>query len=143
MNSHFYRGLFLTQHRPITRRTQCHLRPFPISHNSQRLGRITTWRHVQTLAALRSIVIDDAEANRKFPEEPLHLSAENGGGYLFPAFGDRIGPGERYGIVRKLGWGTESNVWMAFDEVYVFFRYSKFYPLLRSVFFWLWFTFFN
>jgi hypothetical protein len=62
----------------------------------------------------------DAEGNTQvdleFIEEPLGLSAEQGHGYLRIEFGDLIGPDHRYKVVRKLGWGMNSSVWMAFDE---------------------------
>lgn len=65
----------------------------------------------------------DAEGNThvdlEFIEEPLGISAEQGHGFLRVEFGDAIGPDRRYRIVRKLGWGMNSSIWMAFDEQYV------------------------
>jgi len=62
----------------------------------------------------------DAEGNTQadfeFVEEPLELSAEQGHGFPRIEFGDAIGPDHRYNVVRKLGWGINSSVWMAFDE---------------------------
>jgi hypothetical protein len=40
-----------------------------------------------------------------FVEEPLGLRADQGYGYLQVDFGQRIGPSDRYEILRKLGWG--------------------------------------
>ena len=59
-----------------------------------------------------------------FTEEPLGVTAEQGYGFLRIEFGDAIGPDKRYKVVRKLGWGMNSSVWMAFDEKYVFKRHS-------------------
>ena len=55
----------------------------------------------------------------EFVEEPLGVTAEQGHGFLWIEFGDAIGPGKRYKVVRKLGWGMNSSIWMAFDEKYV------------------------
>jgi len=59
------------------------------------------------------------KAIHKFIEEPLGLSAEQGHGFLRIEFGDAIDPDRRNIIVRKLGWGMNSSVWMAFDETCV------------------------
>ncbi|KAI0824915.1 kinase-like domain-containing protein [Trametes gibbosa] len=49
-----------------------------------------------------------------FPEEDLSLEGHDNPGY-FPAWlGQRLCDG-RYGIVRKLGWGQYSSVWLARD----------------------------
>jgi len=64
----------------------------------------------------------DADGNvqvDQFVEEPLGLGAKQGHGYLRVEFGDAIGPDKRYKVIRKLGWGGNSSVWMAFDEEYV------------------------
>jgi hypothetical protein len=58
------------------------------------------------------------QVDLEFIEEPLGLSAEQGHGFLRIEFGDTIGPDHRYKVVRKLGWGMNSSVWMAFDEKY-------------------------
>jgi hypothetical protein len=55
----------------------------------------------------------------EFVEEPLGVTAEQDHGYLRVEFGDAIVPDKRYKIVRKLGWGMNSSIWMAFDEKYV------------------------
>ncbi|KAJ3549866.1 hypothetical protein NMY22_g722 [Coprinellus aureogranulatus] len=49
-----------------------------------------------------------------FPEEPLNLSAADGFGY-YPADINQVLNGERYRIVRKLGWGPRSSTWLAFE----------------------------
>ena len=51
-----------------------------------------------------------------FIEEPLGLSREQGYGFPRFEFGGTIGPERRYKIIRKLGWGTNASIWMAFDE---------------------------
>ena len=51
-----------------------------------------------------------------FIEEPLGLSREQGYGFPRFEFGDTIGPERRYRIIRKLGWGMNASIWMAFDE---------------------------
>ena len=51
----------------------------------------------------------------EFVEEPLGVTAEQGHGFIRIEFGDAIGPDKRYKVVRKLGWGMNSSVWMAFD----------------------------
>ncbi|KAF8077002.1 kinase-like domain-containing protein [Lyophyllum atratum] len=58
----------------------------------------------------------DQPVNRDFAEEPLGVTAEQGHGYLRVDFCEVIGPDGRYKVVRKLGWGVNSNVWMAFDQ---------------------------
>lgn len=64
----------------------------------------------------------DPEGNEvfglEFEEEPLGVTAEQGHGYIRVEFVDAIGPDEepeRYKVVRKLGWGMNSSVWLAFD----------------------------
>ncbi len=37
-------------------------------------------------------------------------------------FGDVLGPDKRYKVVRKLGWGMNSSIWMAIDEKYALSR---------------------
>ncbi|KIJ33395.1 hypothetical protein M422DRAFT_35508 [Sphaerobolus stellatus SS14] len=51
-----------------------------------------------------------------FPEEPVGIPASEGFGYLEVDIGDTIGPEMRYRIVRKLGFGRSSTVWMAYDN---------------------------
>ena len=48
-------------------------------------------------------VVENVELT--FVEEPLGLRADQGYGYLQVDFGQRIGSGNRYEILRKLGWG--------------------------------------
>ena len=52
----------------------------------------------------------------------IRVTAEQGHGFPWIEFGDVMGPDERYKVVRKLGWGMNSSIWMAFDERYVLTR---------------------
>jgi serine/threonine-protein kinase SRPK3 len=57
--------------------------------------------------------------NTLFPEEPLHLSADQGFGF-FPARAGLLLNSGRYKILRKLGRGQFSNTWLVSDQcVYV------------------------
>lgn len=49
-----------------------------------------------------------------FPEEPLNLSVTEGGGY-YPATIHQTLKGSTYEIVRKLGYGPRSSVWLVLD----------------------------
>ena len=50
----------------------------------------------------------------QFPEEPLNLPASEGFGY-YPAYpGLKVKDG-RYEVIRKLGYGPRSSVWLALD----------------------------
>ncbi|KAL4242992.1 Protein kinase-like domain superfamily protein [Abortiporus biennis] len=49
----------------------------------------------------------------KYPEEPLDLSTTDGGGFYAASLGETLN--SRYTIVRKLGWGQNSTVWLARD----------------------------
>jgi len=49
-------------------------------------------------------------------EEPQSMSAQQGYGYYPGRLGECIGDGEAtFRIVRKLGWGSYSNVWLGQD----------------------------
>jgi hypothetical protein len=54
-----------------------------------------------------------------FAEEPLGVPAYEGFGYFQGAPEDVIGPGDRYQLQAKLGFGTNSSVWLAKDCLYV------------------------
>ena len=58
----------------------------------------------------------------EFIEEPLGVTAEQGHGFPWIEFNDALGPDKHYNVVRKLGWGMNSSIWMAFDERYVITR---------------------
>ena len=49
-------------------------------------------------------------------EEPLSVSAQQGYGYYPAQLGECVGDSETtFRIVRKLGWGSYSNVWLGQD----------------------------
>lgn len=49
-------------------------------------------------------------------EEPLSVSAQQGYGYYPAQLGECIGDSDTtFRIVRKLGWGSYSNVWLGQD----------------------------
>ena len=79
--------------------------------------------HNHTQAASRSNKHESIDAHGvtqvdlSFIEEPLGLSMEQGYGFPRIQFGDVIGPSQRYKIVRKLGWGLNSSVWLALDNL--------------------------
>ncbi|KAG1855329.1 kinase-like protein [Suillus subalutaceus] len=57
------------------------------------------------------------EVELNFVEEPLGIPADQGHGYLRVEFGGSIDPEKRFKIIRKLGWGMNSSIWMAYDEI--------------------------
>jgi len=48
-----------------------------------------------------------------WPEEPLDLPTDRRGGFHDVSLGAILN--SRYKIIRKLGWGRNSNVWLARD----------------------------
>ena len=55
-----------------------------------------------------------------FPEEPLNLSPSEGGGY-YPAQIHQKLNGDKYEVIRKLGYGPRSSTWLvlsAHDQAY-------------------------
>lgn len=50
---------------------------------------------------------------RSWPEEPLDLATDSGGGFYPGQLGAELQPG--YTLTRKLGWGMHSSVWLAQD----------------------------
>jgi serine/threonine-protein kinase SRPK3 len=46
-----------------------------------------------------------------FPEEPLDLPSAEGGGYYPALIGQKLN-GDQYEVVRKLGYGPRSSVWL-------------------------------
>ena len=66
----------------------------------------------------------------QFPEEPLNAPAPEGFGY-FPAFPGLKLDQNRYEVVRKLGFGPRSSVWLASDVEYVHILACQFEPTKR------------
>ena len=54
-----------------------------------------------------------------FASEALGMPVADGYGWAQFEFGDQFGEGDRYTIVRKLGWGMHSSTWLARDSVSV------------------------
>ncbi|KAJ3980475.1 kinase-like protein [Lentinula detonsa] len=52
----------------------------------------------------------------EFVEEALGMPAKDGYGWARFESGDKIGPGECYTVLRKLGWGGYSSTWLARDN---------------------------
>ena len=63
----------------------------------------------------------------KFREEPVGFNAEHGLGYAQLEFGQQIGVPRRrmFEILRKLGWGMNSSVWLAKDLRYAYISSRK------------------
>ena len=71
---------------------------------------------MQTFSRLRQWLFGPpAAVNISFPEEPLHLSGDQGFGF-FPARAGLLLNGGRYEILRKLGRGQFSSTWLVFDR---------------------------
>jgi len=49
----------------------------------------------------------------RWPEEPLDLPVDRYGGFYNASLGAILN--SRYIVIRKLGWGRHSNVWLAHD----------------------------
>ena len=60
-----------------------------------------------------------------FKEEALGMPVHLGLGWRDCQFGEAIGSGGRYAIVRKLGWGAHSTTWLAHDNQFVHFAASS------------------
>ena len=52
-------------------------------------------------------------AEMDWPEEPLDLPRDHHGGFYDASLGVTLN--SRYVVVRKLGWGQHSNVWLVRD----------------------------
>jgi serine/threonine-protein kinase SRPK3 len=79
------------------------------------LRRLSQWYRGIAPEVQKSLNMSSTIAN-PFPEEPLTLSGEEGGGF-FPA---RLGMplnSSRYTILRKLGRGQFSSTWLASDSL--------------------------
>jgi serine/threonine-protein kinase SRPK3 len=66
------------------------------------------------LVALSRGAIHNSRLSAQWPEEPLDLPADRKGGFYPATLGSKLN--SRYTIVRKLGWGQHSSVWLAKDE---------------------------
>jgi hypothetical protein len=61
---------------------------------------------------------EEAEDVIRFHEEPLGLPTSSGFGFMQVDIGDEIGELGRYRVLRKLGYGMYSTVWLAQDAGY-------------------------
>jgi serine/threonine-protein kinase SRPK3 len=68
------------------------------------------------LKAFSRRAIQDARVlpQLEWPEEPLDLPVDRNGGFYPAALGNKLN--STYTIVRKLGWGQHSSVWLAKRE---------------------------
>jgi hypothetical protein len=67
-----------------------------------------------------------------FKEEPIGLPPSNGFGFLDVNIGDELGPDGCYVVLRKLGYGVYSNVWLARDKRLVEIKFPGSIDLLLS-----------
>lgn len=58
---------------------------------------------------------DTPTVTLEFKEEPIGLPPSAGFGFLDVNIGDELGPDGCYVVLRKLGYGVYSNVWLARD----------------------------
>jgi hypothetical protein len=72
-------------------------------------------RRNMTITIAHQLPEEADDIHLKFASEPLGVSPELGYGYPQLRFGARVGPGSRYEIVRKLGWGASASIWLAHD----------------------------
>ncbi|KAG2126926.1 kinase-like domain-containing protein [Suillus clintonianus] len=66
------------------------------------------------LKAFSCRAIHDTKILSQWPEEPLDLPADQNGGFYSATLGKKLN--STYTIVRKLGWGQHSSVWLAKHE---------------------------
>ena len=64
------------------------------------------------------LIIPNKAMKHKFGEEPIGLPVHAGFGFLELNIGDELGSQGSYTIVRKLGYGMYSTVWLAWDKRY-------------------------
>lgn len=58
----------------------------------------------------------DTQVDLSFIEEPLGIGKQEQAGWPRFKFEDAIGPEGRYIVKRKLGYGMNSSVWLAYDQ---------------------------
>lgn len=68
---------------------------------------------------LKTLVASIHSKPQAWPEENLSLATKDRGGYYSTSPRDTLHA--RYAILRKLGWGQHSNVWLAKDSRYAMF----------------------
>jgi len=66
-----------------------------------------------------------------FPEEPLELPSAKGGGYYPASIGEKLN-GDRYEVVRKLGYGPRSSVWLVLRPKPAAYSAVKIYTVAAS-----------
>ena len=69
----------------------------------------------------------------QFPEEPLNLPASEGFGYYPACPGLKLKEG-RYEVIRKLGYGPRSSVWLVEDLKCVYCeKFGSFFPIIPNL----------
>ena len=66
-----------------------------------------------------------------FPEEPLDLPSAEGGGYYPALIGQKLN-GNQYEVVRKLGYGPRSSVWLVLRPQLAAYFAVKIYTVAAS-----------
>ncbi|KAJ7256142.1 kinase-like domain-containing protein [Mycena haematopus] len=91
----------------------------------RRIPRTCAWlRHVSTSSQpppeptkQHFSINPEGVVDSNFASEGLGVPAAKGYGWAQFEFGESIGNDQRYTILRKLGWGSHSSIWLARDKV--------------------------
>jgi hypothetical protein len=82
------------------------------------LSSLSTAYSTENRAQQSDDIDEEDEEVLRFHEEFIGLPASSGFGYMHVDIGDEIGEQGRYKILRKLGYGMYSTVWLARDAWY-------------------------